>query len=62
MELAGCDMLEHDGEISSQLGRARSVKRGVLRQAQFIHTVSIETGAAALAVNAARFDFAQVGQ
>ena len=60
MQLAAGDGIEHERELLDEPRRAGATSCSILGHAQLIHAIGIETGAGALAVDAARFYFCQV--
>jgi hypothetical protein len=62
MELAGGESVEQCWEASDETSGGNAPESLVLRQAQFVDTVGVEARAGPRAVNAARFDLAEVDE
>jgi hypothetical protein len=62
VELAGTHSLEQCREASDETSGGNAAKGLVLREAELVDAVSVETRAGARAVNAAQFDLAEVNE
>ena len=60
VELAGGERVEQRREASDETSGSDAAKGLVLREAEFVNAVGVEARAGARAVNAARFDLAEV--
>jgi hypothetical protein len=62
VDFAGSDVFENHREFSAKPGSAGAPEGGVFRHAEFVHEISREARASSFAMDAARFDFAEVRQ
>lgn len=62
MELSVGNLLKDYRELSSDSRDAGATERRILRKAKLIHTVHVEAWARANPMNAARFDFREMGE